>query len=146
MRKSLLLLLIITNIAFGFKYTGDKKTEVKIIERICMTLLDKQYVNVFVSNDISYILKYSNRFISTNSCKQADIIISNKALNIKECSDKPIFVIKYYLLKKYPNAIGALYWHKGRPNIVLIKERLEMFNLFPSPELIQFIESEQNLW
>ncbi|WP_456399741.1 hypothetical protein [Persephonella sp.] len=139
-------LLIVGEVAFASKYFGDEKTEAKIIEKICMIVLNKNNVFVYSPTNSNFIFKYSNNLIHTDNCGKADIVILTKNESVEGCRNKPIFTTKYYLLKQNPNAIGALYWHKGRPNIIIIKERLEKFNLIPPEELLQFIESEKDLW
>lgn len=141
----LLLLLIITEVAIASKYTGDKRVEARIIEKICTFVMDKKDINVFITDGIKDMFRHSHNLRVIDSCEKADIVILTKKFPVEKCGNKPIFTTKYYLLKYNHNVIGALYWHKGRPNIILIRERLERFNITPPQELIQFIESE-NLW
>ncbi len=146
MGRIVLLLLIIMEISFASNYAGDKKMEAKIIEKICTFMMDKRKIHIFVTDEIKDVFKNSNHIRLADNCEKADIIILTKKFPLEKCGEKPIFTTKYYLLRYNHNIIGALYWHKGRPNIVLIRERLEKFNITPPHELTQFIESEKNLW
>ncbi|WP_457622688.1 hypothetical protein [Persephonella sp.] len=147
MKKILtLLMLIITGLASASEFAGDRKVEAKIIEQICTFIMGKDNISVFITDGIKDMLRYSHHLKVTDNCEKADILILTKKFPVERCGDKPIFTTKYYLLHYNHNIVGALYWHKGRPNIILIRERLEKFNITPPQELIQFIESEKNLW
>jgi len=57
--------------------------------------------------------------------------------------DIPIFVEKYYLLKKFPDKIiGGFFWRKGRPNIIFFRQNLYKFGLHPTKELEPYIEDK----
>jgi len=75
-------------------------------------------------------------------CNNVDIIIVNKLEEKKEFS-KPAFAIDYISFKNCKNCIGGFFWLKGRPQILLIKENLQKFNLKITKELEVFIISKR---
>ena len=59
------------------------------------------------------------------SCEQADIVIVNSINQVEsKCMNKTVLVTRYNLLSQVEQAVGALYWQKGRPNLLFLKGRL----------------------
>ncbi|WP_456463829.1 hypothetical protein [Persephonella sp.] len=125
---------------------GIKEIESTIISRISTTLTGKHYkIKAFATDNMKYIFKYSKILIPSYECDEADVVIAGDLLKNKDCEKKVMIVTKYYLIRKYQNAVAAFYWYKGRPNIVFIKERLEKFGIKLPTEYEKYIDSEKNL-
>lgn len=54
---------------------------------------------------------------------------------------KPALTLDYDLLRRYPYAVGAYFWQKGRPNIVMIRSRLEKVGIVLPPDFDRFIDN-----
>jgi len=112
--------LLFTNILFAIS------NEAKIIKLIFTSLFDRDVIVYSDSEKKLSVLEEADLNI-VKSCKRADIAYISKVL--KECEGKPIFSDNYNTFQKEKSVIGAFYWHKGRPNILFFKPRLEDFEL-----------------
>jgi len=130
----------------AFSEEEVKKIETMIISQISSTLTGKQYrIKAFTTDNMKYIFKYSKILIPSYECDKADIVIAGDQLKNKNCEKKVMIVTKYYLIRKYENAVAAFYWYKGRPNILFIKERLEKFGISLPAKYKKYTDSEKNL-
>ncbi len=132
--------------AFAFANSKEQihKIESEIISKICSAVTGKNAdIKVYLTENMKYITKYSKIFVMVDRCKDADVVIAGKEL--QNCRGKLMVVTKYYLLKKYNNAVAAFYWYKGRPNIIFVKERLENFKILLPDRFIKYVDSEKNL-
>ncbi|HIE34887.1 MAG TPA: hypothetical protein EYP79_01650 [Campylobacterales bacterium] len=113
--------------------------ENRIYKEILLSLYnEKKEIKVW-SNNKNLIKIEPKRIILVKDPKEADILILNKYENIN--IEKPIFVTKYHLLKRYKKiAIGGFYWQKGRPNIVFLKSNLKKFNINLPKQFHIFVE------
>lgn len=88
-------------------------------------------------------LKENNNFKTTNNCKDASIVILQDQKKLtKECATRAIFVLNYELLSEIPQSFGALFWKKGRPNIVIIKSRIKAQSIQVSNDLKPYLEEK----
>ena len=88
-------------------------------------------------------IKEHHKFTIVEKLNDANIIIlENKNSITKKCLSKYIFVLKYKLLTEIPRSFGALFWKKGRPNIVIIKPRAKAQSIKLSEELEPYIEEK----
>jgi len=107
--------------------TSLSEIKVEILSIVAHGLFGKKTVRVYLA-DNSFLQKIpkedSNGLIFVNNCSSAQLIVAGciKKLS-KKCLKKPIFATNYSLYKsKY--TIGALFWQKGRPVLILKKEVL----------------------
>jgi hypothetical protein len=109
--------------------------KIELFEKLFTSLFNKPVVYVLTNNED---LKYStSRVIKiVNQCDTADLIVGNID---KNCS-KPRFLLDYYQFKKDPNAIGAFYWRKGRPQLRLRKKIIKKYHLHVSKDFEDFLE------
>ena len=145
LRSILIFLLLVVSLAFGYE-EEIHKVEAKILSEMAHILVkESKKIKVITSPDLKYIIKYSKILSQVNSCKKAQILITGNEELLKYCN-KPAIVTRYYLLRKYKNAIGAIYWKKGRPNVVFIEDRLEIFKIKLPDRYKKYLEREKNLW
>ncbi len=76
--------------------------------------------------------------------RNAQIIVANRVAEKLERYHKPILVLQYRLLKSYSLAVGAYFWQKGRPNIVMIRQRLQRMRIRLPHDFERYIET--TLW
>ncbi|NPA52853.1 MAG: hypothetical protein GXO22_08155 [Aquificae bacterium] len=124
------------------------KIEVKILEKISVDIVKKNPVKVYVIGyNKNYLKKYAKKLLVVENCNEADIIIAkenNEQLK-NTCKKKiPGIALNYLLLKENPNFIGALFWYKGRPNLVFISFRLEKFKIKLPKSYGRYIE--EKIW
>jgi len=77
-------------------------------------------------------------------CDASLVIIKNKKNLSKECKPNFIFVLKYNLLNEIPKSFGAMFWKKGRPNIVIIEPRIDSQHITVSKDLEPYLE--ERVW
>ncbi len=148
------LVLVVFLLAFTKVYAQIEKLpeeiqlEVKILEKISIDISKKDKVNVFVLGyNPKYLRKYSKVFKIVQDCSIADIIIAkeNDDNILAQCPrNVPGIALNYALLKEDEIFIGALFWYKGRPNLVFIKSRLEKFRINLPKSYSKFIE--ERIW
>ena len=122
------LLFLLVLVIPAFSQPNPDYVEVRLIEKILLDMTDKQPVNVCVINyDTNKILNYS-KYLRITNCENADFMIIGK--DSEEINyNKPAIVFDEDLIKKVKNAVGALYWKKGRPQLIFIKNRLDKYKI-----------------
>lgn len=118
--------------------------QVKILEKVISEISINKQMKIW-SDDRGIIteLKKSNKFITTTNCQDATcIILKNKNSLSKVCSNIHIFVLNYQLLSEIPQSFGALFWKKGRPNIVIIEPRIKAQNIKVTKSLKPYLEKK----
>jgi hypothetical protein len=128
MKTLRVLLFLLAFVIPAFSQPNPDYVEVRLIEKILIDMTDKQPVNVCVINyDVNKILNYS-KYLRITNCEYADFMIIGK--DSEEIDyNKPAIVFDEDLIKKVKNAVGALYWKKGRPQLIFIKSRLDKYKI-----------------
>jgi len=140
--KFLILILLSLSLLLG-NQSGDK-LKMQILKNICLSIKSENKMKIW-SDDINIMksFKESDKFVTVSNFNDANfIILTKKIAFLTEDTDKHIFVLNYCLLEYIPNSFGALFWKKGRPNIVFIKSRLEDQSLILSDKLKPYIEEQ----
>jgi len=118
--------------------------EAKIITKIAKDITKNEKINLYIP-DIRQIDEkvYSTKLNIVNSCKKADFIFvkyDDKNLKCKNINNKYFFTNNYKKLLNNKKYLGAFFWSKSRPNIVLIKGRLVKNNINLKKEYNKFVE------
>lgn len=121
-------------------------SQVKILEKIVSEIsLNKQIAIWSDDKEILSQIKNHNKFITTTNCEEATfVILKDKKYLSRVCSDTHIFVLNYKLLSDIPQSFGALFWKKGRPNIVILESRIKKQDIKISKDLEPYLEAK--LW
>ena len=139
-----LLLTLIFFATVTFASDSSDTLQIKILEKIITEISVDKETKVWSDNkNILRTLKEHNKLKTTDNCDEATIIIlqeHNKL--IKACSSRAIFVLNYKLLSDIPQSFGALFWKKGRPNIVIIKSRIKAQSIQVSNNLNPYLEEK----
>jgi len=93
---------------------------------------------ILIYNIGNPIYKFKN-IKYTKEIYKSDIIFISEYYRIHIINNKPIFASSLFQLKYYKNAIGALYWNKGKAEIILLKDRLKEHNLKVADYLEKYI-------
>jgi len=117
---------------------------VEILEKIFGGLSLKEEIIVWSDNED--ILKYftqKEHYKTVEYCIDANFIVLEFTSQMSvECLKKNIFVLNYNLLKELPQSFGALFWKKGRPNIILVEPRIKSSKIKVSQDLEPYMEAQ----
>ncbi len=121
-------------------------TQVKILEKIVSEISLKEQITIWSDNkDILSQLQKNKKFKTTKYCQNATfVILKDKDHLLKVCNSAHIFVLNYKLLSDIPQSFGALFWKKGRPNIVILESRIKAQNITVSQNLEPYLE--EKIW
>ncbi|MEA2111181.1 MAG: hypothetical protein U9P71_03930 [Campylobacterota bacterium] len=123
---------------------SDTNHQVKILEKIVSEISINKQVKIWSDDkEILYALKNSKKFKTVTECYRASFIILKEKKNLsKVCDSVHIFVLNYKLLSDIPQSFGALFWKKGRPNIVIIEPRIQRQNIQITTNLKPYLEEK----
>lgn len=141
--KKFIILLLLSLSLFGSN-TTLLSVEKQIIKKILYAVVPgKKIINVyFQGSNIPKSIKTNKIIHIVKDYKEADVIIvEQKNCKQNKYFHKPIIVLDYNLLNKCPNAIGAYFWQKGRPNIVMIEPRIKKESIKLPDEFKIYLES-----
>ena len=123
----------------GDNFLIEKKIMIKIAHAV---VPHKRVIKVCLRDTKLPADIYKKNFIIVQDCKMADLIILGKYNDQNYSSkNKPIIVLDYNLLKRYPDAVGAFYWQKGRPNVVMIAPRIKKMGIKLPVEFKGYVET-----
>lgn len=133
-------ILIFTLCWWVFAEDMSIRYEAKIIERIVLDITGKvnpkvcavEYPNV-------YIQRFANS-LTVVPCNQADVIISST--DRFTGFGKPVIIIGTYPVKN-EDIIGAIFWKKGRPQIILIEKNIRKFDIIIPEDYKKFLIREK---
>lgn len=119
---------------------SDLKLHAKMMDKLATDIINKEQTTIC---DPTYGRSYSpylKRAQMLNTCSDGDIAIVSSASQIQGHKNQIIIVTNYNLLNTIPEAIGAFYWQKGRPNLVFIRSRLIEKQVRLSSEYIKLVD------
>ena len=108
--------------------------EVKLYENLFPKLFHKKIINIYTDDNQKYFQK--SKILKLTNFNKADIVILYKSQII---CNKPIFSTSYisYINSK---AIGAFYWRKGRPQLILNKKMILYYHLHIDNSLKKYLK------
>ena len=125
---------------------SDISQQVRILEKVVSEISLGEEIKIWSDdkNIIRQLNRYS-KFEITTDCKDATCIILKDKKNLpKVCENTHIFALDYKLLSKIPQSFGALFWKKGRPNIVILEPRIKAQRIIISKNLMPYLE--ERVW
>ena len=136
--KKLIITLILSFLPL---FSSEITTASKIMEKISSALIQKNEISVFAKDSRNIeIVQFSNKLKNVLSCEESDMILTKIKIN-SLCNDKVlVFATNYLAFMKSPNAIGAFFYQKGRPNIIFREENLKKHNIILPKEFEKYIE------
>ena len=139
--KKLLILLWLLHASL-YSANMDLEIDMKIWKRIIFDLSLKEYRIYTIDKKLQDILCRIPGITLVKDCDRATLIIETKKTVVTDerCANIPRLSNDYRLLVKNSNEIGAFFWMKGRPTIILSKPRLEKFGLKVDIELEDYLE------
>lgn len=128
---------------FSFILLDASSIKVNLIDNIINLLFPNQKISLF-SQDKEYIAgNESKYFVVVDDCSDAKIIIVKSMKSIsKKCLKKIRYIIvtSYGSYKEDAHPIGAIFWQKGRLNLIFRKKRLEELSLSLPKRYNKYIE------
>jgi len=123
-----------------------RELRIRILGALAHTVTGKSLPYVYLDEpNIKNLDTKKYGFILIQQCKKADVIFTHKADTIlKECptlDDKMLFTLSYrdYITHE-EQAIGAFFWQKGRPNIILNKRLIQHYHIQLPQEYDKYVE------
>jgi len=128
------------------EYTKEIELEAKIVTTIAKDMIPNDAVRLFIPKGNVLDKKvYSKMTTVVENCEDANFVFVKHnelpACNAKK--DKIILTNNYRHLVNDSVYIGAFFWSKSRPNIVLIEDRLADKGIRLSSQYEQFIEKRR---
>lgn len=129
------------------KYSKETELEAKIVIKIAKDMIPNKKIKLFIP-DMKKMDRqiYSKNITVAKTCTKANFIFV-KYGKLNQCKNDMqehyILTNNYRKLIHDPEFIGAFFWSKSRPNIVLVRERLARKNIRLPKEYNQFIEDLQ---
>lgn len=122
----------------------DEEMAVKVLEKIFASIDIGQELKIY-SNDKGIESEFAKRkrFSVVSRCENASLLVLTDEVELdKGCKNRATFVMSYELLRKNKQSFGAFFWKKGRPNIILLKPRMESQNISTSSALEGYVEDK----
>ena len=137
-------LLILIFLTLSLFASSINKHQIKILEKIMSEIsIDKQIMIWSDNPKITSELKNNTKFIGGDNCEEATVIILENKKNLTtKCEKKYIFVLNYRLLSDVSQSFGALFWKKGRPNIIILEPRIKSQSIKISKNLEPYLETK----
>lgn len=141
--KTLFLLLFLVVALFA---NEKNALQAQILEKIFQNIVLQEEPLLWSDNKtLLEEIKKSNRFATTADATKATLLIIEEKTNLpKESADVAVFVLDYALLKEIPQSFGAMFWKKGRPNVVLIEPRMQAHDIKINEALKMYVE--EKIW
>lgn len=108
----------------------------KLLTKLLTDILHKEDITVY-SNDTKLKLK------TIKDCKAAEAFVVDSISEFPTyCQDVKniIFLTNYKEYKKTKNAIGVLFWQKGRPNLILNEKKIKELSIELPKEFDPYVE------
>jgi hypothetical protein len=134
------IIIIILNSSLIF---ADSLTTIKseLLYQLSTQLLNKQKISVYISANIFNDVKSYKGMQRVYFCSKADIIVADNTTNIsRDCFNKIIISTNYRTYKDNNNITGAIFWQKGRLNILFKKDKIKKFLKHINKELQKFLD------
>ena len=136
-----LLLLILSALILS---ASNVDSQVKILEKIVSEISLSKKITIWSDDkEILSKIKSHKKFTTTANCEEATfVILKDKKYLSRVCGDSHVFVLNYKLLSDIPKSFGALFWKKGRPNIVILESRIKKQDIRISKNLEPYLEDK----
>ncbi|MRI83115.1 MAG: hypothetical protein C6I00_01715 [Nitratiruptor sp.] len=139
--KALVLLLV----TFGLLFAGADRIRAQLIEYLALNLVDgREVVQVYITNERwrASVRPYLERVELVDSCERAQLIFATQVEEIPpQCRQKLIFLTSYPAYKRAKDSsIGALFWQKGRPNIIFNTRKITQLQIDLPDEFKKYME------
>lgn len=110
------------------------------MEKISKALVVKENIAIYIQDDRDINLIDGSVVLQrVDRCEDADIVLVKD--KFKPCNGTVlVFATSYKGFKKNKNAIGAFFYQKARPNVILKKKKLKKDGIRLPSEFDKYIE------
>ena len=127
----------------------DTESTLKVYNKLFSVLVpQKQTVHVYI-DDPAYraIFSRADNIVFAKDFGDADFILVTAPKIVREyhkwkqaypLASSILFATKYSLLEENKDVVGALYWRKGRPQLLFILPRLKAYNIQLPDEFLNY--------
>jgi hypothetical protein len=133
-------ILLLAVILFGQLFAQEQESTLKIYHQIFSDLLHKKQIKVYTDDrELRNIFRKSKDILLVVKPEVSDIVIVGSRQMYERIihrikakggsSQTLVFATDYRLLKQYPDIVGALYWKKGRSQLLFLKPRLDRYHI-----------------
>lgn len=147
-------ILVLFILCYGQLVALDKESTLNFYQHIFAALTSAHPVFVYVEDkEYRGVFMQADKIVLAKRMKGSDVVLLTdksmlyKVLNQKdldlENTKKPLlFATDYHILKASKEVIGALYWKKGRSQLLFVRQRLKAHGIVLSKEYQKFIIDE----
>jgi len=126
--------------AYGLLYATDIKSTLKVYNKLFSILVPKkQTVHVYVDDPVYRdIFSRTDNIAFATDFGDADLVLVTDPDILRQyrswkkthpLSSAVLFATKYSLLEANKDVVGALYWRKGRPQLLFLLPRLKAHHI-----------------
>ncbi len=137
---------IIASLTFITLY-GNTLLDIKaqIISSIAHLVANKKNIKIYVDDPaFEDIFKADKNIRRVYKCYNADVILTKNSKNIRQiCKKKEVNIIstKYKDYKQNNNVdIGAFFWQKGRPNLLINSKIIQQRNISVPKSFLKYMD------
>ncbi len=128
LRRLILIISILITLSYPTLSITLHELKLEILSQVAHGLFNKKKITIYLA-DNSFIDKKTDTnklgIVFVDNCSSADLIVAGSLKHLsKNCLKKTIFATNYPLFRDR-HTIGALFWQKGRPVLILKKRALE---------------------
>lgn len=135
-----ILLAILLSISYLFSFDA-LHVKAEIFSKIAHEFVKKDIVNIYTDDESLRKAKRFIPYLNTTSKEKSDILFLSKIDDLEcSCQTKYIFSTSYQTYKTSQKVIGAFFWQKGRPNIIIKSAMLKKLGIKLSPEFEKYVE------
>ena len=127
---------------YGHLYALERESTLKVYHNLFSALTHQEHVKVYTTDtELKRIFAEGDRVVTVNDPLLSDIVVVTneyayehikRYLSEKTDSKKQnllIFTTDYHLLKEHNDIVGALYWKKGRSQLLFLAPRLKKHHI-----------------
>ncbi len=147
MKKILVLFIFL----YGHLFALDKESTLNLYQHVFSALSsahpvfvyveDPEYKAVFADADTMVLAKRMEEadVILITNRRMFDKVLHQKDLHLYQDKKTLLFATDYHILKDSKEVVGALYWKKGRSQLLFVKNRLKALGIVLSGEYHKYI-------
>ena len=127
---------------YGHLYALERESTLKVYYNLFTVLTHQEHVKVYTTDaELKRVFAKGKHIISVDDPLTSDIVVVTneddyarleRDIAGKPASDKEeilIFTTDYHLLKAHQDIVGALYWKKGRSQLLFLAPRLKRHHI-----------------
>ncbi len=120
---------------------NDTELVSSLLKQTTQALTKKENPKIFLYDKKKLSLELDNNLLNiVQKCEEADIVLLSSVDDLPRKCMKKILLSTYIPSLQQNNILGALFWHKGRPNIILYEKKLKQKHIKLDSSFNKYIE------